>query len=388
MKLLRLTINEEFRSLHKGFTINFHQMTKKGMSLMEEFQPFCFAGLNGSGKSNVLEALASIFYHLEFCVAKYHPDNFNFRREVSKPDAFELEYLIGEKEHTEYKISNLNKVLITKEIGGIPQMTVEKVNSEDKGTTFPLNPAETDNQIVGQSYLPDIVIGYSSGENEILSLPFLKSRLVNFDEYVETFYSKAVFNEPQSSLIYVDEEMSQAVLLAALIFEDDDTLEPLRDELGIIGLRSFRIHLNNHGLTFPKDGNTGDYRIPILGHIDDEIKKLKQCSTSWFEFKDENVSDFYDFKTIIIDFFIDEEGNTQKIFKEYFKSSFELFRFFQTLYELNFNVVNEGIKKDVYQSTGVYTKNKISIPAPNDQVFRFQNLKNRRRTTSKRIAIA
>jgi recombinational DNA repair ATPase RecF len=73
MKLLKLHIQEEFKSLHQGFSIDFH----KNIDSMDTFQPFCFAGLNGSGKSNVLEALASIFYHLEFCVAKFRPQCFD-----------------------------------------------------------------------------------------------------------------------------------------------------------------------------------------------------------------------------------------------------------------------------------------------------------------------
>ena len=40
MKLLNLTIQEEFRSLHKGFSIDFH----KNLESMDTFQPFCFAG--------------------------------------------------------------------------------------------------------------------------------------------------------------------------------------------------------------------------------------------------------------------------------------------------------------------------------------------------------
>src|ERR1700730_17805417 len=99
MKLLRLTlgnISENFRSLHPGFDINFHSIANE--DAMEHFRPFCFAGLNGSGKSNVLEALSMIFYHLEFCVARYKPESFqkHFRKESCTPDAFTLEYLIGQ----------------------------------------------------------------------------------------------------------------------------------------------------------------------------------------------------------------------------------------------------------------------------------------------------
>jgi hypothetical protein len=63
MKLLKLKIEnrEGFRSLQQGFEANFH--TLADTDAMEEFRPFCFAGLNGSGTSTVLEALAHIFYH-------------------------------------------------------------------------------------------------------------------------------------------------------------------------------------------------------------------------------------------------------------------------------------------------------------------------------------
>jgi recombinational DNA repair ATPase RecF len=61
MKLISLEIEEKFRSLHAGFSMDFHSLTDKSMNEMPKFQPFCFAGLNGTGKSNVLEALAAIF---------------------------------------------------------------------------------------------------------------------------------------------------------------------------------------------------------------------------------------------------------------------------------------------------------------------------------------
>ena len=95
MKLVKLTINEKFRSLPKGFTIDFREDDIDNS--WEEFHPFCFAGLNGSGKSNVLESLASIFYHLECCTlnveySKYLKNDFN--KIKSELLAYELEYYI------------------------------------------------------------------------------------------------------------------------------------------------------------------------------------------------------------------------------------------------------------------------------------------------------
>lgn len=366
MKLLKLELGEQFRSLHKDFNLEFHKLTSKGYSSMMEFQPFCFAGLNGSGKSNVLEALASIFYHLEFCVAKFRPISFekHFDRKKSTPDIYKLEYLISNKDDDtiqDYKSSNL--VTIIKKKNEEPKMTIQKYPFDDieKARLIPFIPPIGDSTISeGKMYLPDLVVGYSSGENEILSLPFIKNRLVHLDEYKEAIKDKRDFIEPETSLIYIDEEMSQAVLLACLIFEDKETLKPLRKELGILGIQSFRMNLHNHFIELVNKKETK--RVPILNHIDEIFKKFKKCTS--FHFSSNN-----NVEKISIDFLIDE--NTKKAFREHFDSAFELFRVFQLLYELNNISIHEKTKEEVYKSKGVYTDGKIPIPELSDKVFYF-----------------
>src|SRR5690242_3608396 len=117
MKLLKLEIGDlrkekQFRSLQAGFKVEFHSLDDKGQKAMETFSPFCFAGLNGSGKSNVLEALSAIFFHLECCVAKFKPKTFqkNFRSEECNLDAFSLEYLIGQHNSKPYALTYFDKV--------------------------------------------------------------------------------------------------------------------------------------------------------------------------------------------------------------------------------------------------------------------------------------
>src|SRR4051812_32133534 len=66
MKLLRLKITDPdgFRSLPGDFEHRFRDEIipeKAG----DEFAPFVCSGRNGSGKSNLLEVLAAIFYQLE-----------------------------------------------------------------------------------------------------------------------------------------------------------------------------------------------------------------------------------------------------------------------------------------------------------------------------------
>lgn len=388
MKLLKFEIGKlpkekQFRSLHSGFKIEFHklyadeklnELDDRGVLTMDSFNPFCLAGLNGSGKSNVLEALASIFFHLESCVAKFKPKNFekHFRTDECNPDAYNLEYLIGQQDGSIYSLKNYDKITIIKEEGNSPKMYKQSFpfTKNEKRISISLKP-RYDKQFPepaeGKSYLPDIVVGYSSGENEILSLPFRKSRLINFDKYKEDYRKGYLFEEPENSLIYIDNEMSQAVLLACLLYENGNTLKPLRDELGILELRSFRMTLNINPLLYEDDTST-----PILQHINDKIEILKKCSSSWFLSKNEEKIDYYDsFSTLTLDFKVTKE--TKALFEEHFTTSFELFRFFQVLYELNANGISNEIKEEVYKSSGFYTDWKIPKSSPGQNIFYFED---------------
>lgn len=380
MKLLSLVIGEQFRSLHPGFQVNFHNFTDKGVESMLEFQPFCFAGLNGSGKSNVLEALAAIFFHLEMCVAKYRPENFerHFRRDTCTPDDFILKYLICKKEQEIQSPKTAFIVQIEKYKGEEAKMFVD-VSPTALMIAQPLRKVSLKSSIrsqeaaPGKVFLPDLVVGYSSGENEILSLPFIKNRLIHFDEYKEAVKEGFPFDEPETSLLYIDEEMSQAVLLACMLYEDSETtLKPLRDELGIVGIRSFRMNLNNQYLDIQVDNTEGASRPkPILEHVGLIVDKLKKCSTTWFvekiDVEEYGISKPSEILTL--DFFVDEI--TIKAFKDHFTSSFELFRFFQVLYELNSNIISTATKEEVYKSRGFYTDGKLPSAGPGERVFYF-----------------
>ena len=383
MKLLNLKIENEdgFRSLQKGFEINFH--TLADTEAMEQFRPFCFAGLNGSGKSNVLEALANIFYHLEICVAKYLPESIkntkNFKRNECTPNAFTLEYLIGQHDRKYYTLYYFDKVVISKKEGEEPGIKVYGYPFEDENIIIP-NPETTiedkERDLINSSgkileaqdkmYLPAHIIGYSSGENEILSLPFIKSRLIHLDEYKQaTKNEHPTFDEPENSLIYIDNNMSQAVLLACLLFEDEKTLAPLRDpeNTGIVGLRSFRVNIHLHDFRYPDDKRGISDEVSVLRLIEDnQLENLKKCSTSWF----------LDIKTntLWLDFYVNDA--TKAAFKHYFhSSSLECFQFFRLLYELNAHFVNDQTKEKIYQSKGVYTDWKLPTELPEQDVFHF-----------------
>lgn len=129
MKLLRLKIGnlpkgQYFRSLHAGFEIEFRKLDLENLQNLYVFDPFCLVGLNGSGKSNVLEALTAIFFHLECCAARYKPASFweFFHPEVCNPDAFELEYLIGPPGVSDFDLTSFMKIRVMKQAGKRPEM--------------------------------------------------------------------------------------------------------------------------------------------------------------------------------------------------------------------------------------------------------------------------
>jgi restriction system-associated AAA family ATPase len=387
MKLLKLKVNEGgFKSLQKGFEINFH--TLDDTEAMEQFRPFCFAGLNGSGKSNVLEALSAIFYHLEFLVAAFQPKNFreHFDRRKCYPDAYELDYLISEKDGL-VGVANMIRVSIAKEEGEEPVMRIEQNTSWLKGdkimepvTLVP--PINKNEPATGKRYLPDNIVAYSSGENETLSIPYLKCRLVHYDEYIDAIKTGLrEYIEPENSFIYVDSNMSQAVLLTNLIFEDvkmqkdgkevEGALKSFADEIGIVKLQQFRMNINLVGLTsleindiiiasYPKlftKNKNGE--LVIVQLLANKIENLKKCCTFFYENDD----------ILALDFYVNDA--TKEAFKRYFKNSFELFQLFRLLYELNAFSVDDETKEDVYKSKGYYTDWKLPQLVPKDSIFAF-----------------
>jgi len=359
MKLLRLKLNDQFGKLESPFEIIFRKaITGQQTVDWDEFNPFCLAGLNGSGKSNVLEALSNIFYHLESCANVKQPENFKlfFDAFQSSPDGYELEYYITPDTGVSYEIENMVKVCIVKIKGQLPRMNCIPypfTSAAPANITVLANktgefPAEA------KKYLPKAIIGYSSGENEILSIPFIKTRLVHFDEYFEALTHDYKYSEPESSLIYIDYEMSQAVLLSNFLMQKPEVVQPLEDHLGIVGIERFRMNLNLH--------YEGDKEL--LAQFKGTLHKFKNCATAIFENDDR----------LILDFWVNDD--TKKAFTANFENSaFKLFQSFQILYTLNYRTVPISIKSAVYQSKGYYTGEKIPASAPDENVFYFLDYK-------------
>ena len=371
MKLLSLKIQSQFRSLAPGFEVKFHQ--QDNFEAMTQFNPFCLVGLNGCGKSNILEALSQIFYHLELCVGKHLPSALRekniFDSRKCAVDAFTLKYLTLGNRKVEANEQHAVVITIEKKAGEAPMMSVMPLYGAAPAMRFNLEESPVGITSMAKSFLPQYVVAYSSGENETLSIPFIKSRFIHLFEFRENVVNDVVdYSSPENSLIYVDSNMSQAILLCCLLFEDKDTLNSLAASgyTGILRIKKFRMHLreeffeedknkNSYFQLFKRKSNGNEVSVKGLFEI------LKDISTlSWYDIED---GAYY------FDFWVNDA--TKDAFKYYFHTAMDCFQVFRLLYELNNYAVKLEKQKEIFGSTGVYTDGKFGVPGSDDDVFHF-----------------
>ncbi|HBC5609544.1 TPA: restriction system-associated AAA family ATPase [Klebsiella oxytoca] len=403
MKLLRLKINDPagFRSLPCGFEHHFRTEwnLQDELAKADHFAPFVCAGPNGSGKSNLLEVLAAIFFQLEILRVRrsFLPEALQDETLDLSPISFELDYLI--RVLPEYRSSNSPewaKVHVRKNSGESVRFLWE--NQSDFGTD--INEPFTSSHI--DMLLPQYVLGYSSGENEILSLPFFKMRFVQFDEYYNALTQQLPYpGHPETRLAYLDNGFSQAILLCNLLFLDEDSLRPFREDVGIDSLQEFRIivrrsvGLRPEQLTAFASEDENQYQLPedivnsnpaLQFHIDEQgllhyrlnithllegdersslmINALQRCAT--LSYVDE-VTD-----TLILDYRVNEA--TKQAFRENFDGSpLALFQAFQVLLALNLYVVSDSLKSDLYSSTSHYVSETVPTLASDERIMRFKH---------------
>lgn len=413
MKLLRLKITDPagFRSLPCGFEYYFRTdwALKEEMARPEGFAPFICAGPNGSGKSNLLEVLAAIFFQLEILRVRrnFLPDIFQYDPEDNPegiqehegyPNAYELEYLIKlPKEYQSYSSPEFAHVVVVKAPDSSPWLRWE--NNE----AFPVE-GFAFNQLSDEErglLLPQYVLGYSSGENEILSLPFFKMRFVQFDEYWNALIRQLPYpGRPETRLAYLDSGFSQAILLCNLLFQNETTLQPFRDDIGIDALQEFRIIIrrsipltseqlttfasedqnqrqslddiisSNPALrTETDDAGSTHYRLNLMHLLESDekpslvVNALKRCATLYY------VDESND--TLVLDYWVNDE--TKRAFSKNFDGSpLALFQAFQVLLMLNLYTVSDTLKTDLYHSNSHYVSETVPTLASDQRIMRFK----------------
>lgn len=402
MKLLRLKINDEkgFRSLNKDFEIKFQNGFND--SQPNDFYPYVLAGQNGSGKSNVLEALAEIFYHLDCIYVRYKPENFDqsdenpdgFNPSISRINEYELEYYTFLDKDIFLNEDKTKKahISIIKTKHSRPE--IKWINENEFRDISQLS------QQQAKSLLPKYVVGYASGNNETLSFPFIKSRFLQFDEYLSTLASKEfVSPAAETSLIYLDEVYSQAILLTNLLMldgindnDENDLLAPFKDNVGVEDVDTFRLIIRSDIRIFPpKNSNsTEDEKdIRLIQNLDLKIPEQRPNLTSYIEKLKSSATTWYtDYLSEFDDILLNNEANylyldfkVNKATKEAFQFHFEkdplkLFELFQLLMLQDAYKVSSERKNNIYTTQNIFLNQDINfIPEEQERILRFKDFK-------------
>lgn len=395
MKLLRLKVDESFRSLQAGFEVDFLREWDREQVMHSSniaFAPYILAGPNGSGKSNVLEVLAAIFYHMECMYLENLPDSFvyeedenplGFQGEKGFPAAFEVEYLI--RAGGKYKVSGYNGhayVRISKLTGESPQWSLLNFEGEEGDSDLTIG------RTVARDFLPRFVLGYSSGENEVLSLPFFKMRFINYDEYYSRMFNQLDYDgKPEGRMVYLDASFSQAIVICNLLLQDQSILRPFVEEIGVEDIKSFRIIVRKasgvdydgeffEGYDQTTEEESSEKTRQLTEYLDNKIDALKKCATCHYETDDGE---------LILDYLVN--AATREAFGLHFGSALDLFQVFQIMLTLNLYTVSSNLKKELYTSDSLYVSETVPVLASDNRIMRFKHVDLKKQGISEQVTL-
>lgn len=326
----------------------------------EQFDPLCLVGPNGAGKSQFLQVIAEAFQSVfHACVADEE------RAEGNNSLQFEIEYVILPTPATEPALVRLSRRATGK------RRPVTKVERKD-GLEWVECPVD---QLATHELLPSRVIGYTSGDNETLSLPFLVSR---------SGYSAAVAEEalhleagerdkpvPDTRLMLVDYGTHLEVLVANLVLGSMEERDALLCEAKLRELHSFRCVIQLAHRAVPRlsarvSASSSRKGVQLTKELESYIEQLKRCSTCYsFEEKTE---------TYIFDFLVSEE--TRLAFRCFWATAIELYSSLHKISMLNDlaipKVSRERLRRDIKDRRFA---SRLPEPQDEDRVFRFEEVR-------------
>lgn len=286
MKLLRLELFSRYKSI-ESFRYDFRTPDDANI----DFSPICFVGLNGSGKSNIIEALSEIFCYLDLNILNYE----NTPKWTQKsPFKFEIEYTLI----FEYNIEKHIKV--TCEKGKYPSCFIL-----DNNGVF-------QEEELSKNLLPSKIIGYSSGHNESISYPYLKNQGFYANEV-----GKIALTDPfkkglhHTLSLFMDYDINSLILITNYLFNKDTSA--FRELIRIEQPTSFEININL------SQGSKRD--IELTSELKDVVIKLQKAAI----FSDGDFEKVWKLNFLI-------NGALKKAVQTLFKNAED---FFSSLYKLS-----------------------------------------------------
>jgi restriction system-associated AAA family ATPase len=322
-----------------------------------DFSPICLIGPNGSGKSQFLQVLAEVFQCIFHRCVPGEERVFSDRRLQ-----FEIEYLIQPR-----RDDPAVHVRIARKPGGKSNPDVV-IQMKEAGSWIdcPVNAPET------IELLPQRVVGYTSGDNETLSLPFLVSRSGYADEVARCALNDSdnKCDIPDTRLMLIDYGTHLEVLVANLLLGTQDQHTALLHEARLKDLHSFRCVIQLAHSAAPKAPARRSARskrkgIQLTDELESYIANLQRCATCYD----------YDRKTetYTFDFLVDDQ--CREAFRHFWHETLKLYSSLHKLSMLNDLAIpkptRERLKRDA--ATGHFAS-RLPEPQDEEKVFRFEQV--------------
>lgn len=354
MRLLHLKLLTKFRGLPAGSEFSFDN----GELTEGKLEPVCLVGLNGSGKSNLLEVITEIFYFLDNYVLsegkplKSFTTGFGFEISYSLDITFQLARDIKWEKlgKLSWEGTRNTKVTIVKEPKQLPKITLTSDNNKEIVSS-------TDHDIF---ILPNHIIAYSSGQNELISNPFIKSNYRYF-ELLEKKLAKEINLElGLNRLFFLDYESSQIATICNYLFAEQNKVELITEELKLneenpIDSFSITLHYKNY--------RNNSIVLPLS--IKSAIENLRACATVVEELK-EKVKGKKDEEEVVelkLAFWFSPE--LRNAFQRKFGSAIALFRDLYYLNLLNIHLHGVDTRRQIKDAPSMtYDNLSYMVPVP------------------------
>lgn len=352
MRLIYLKVYEAEAcgNLLNGLTIS---LDRDSSRTGESFSALCFVGPNGSGKSQLLQIIAEIFQDAWRTHAPTQE-----RADANRGLAFELIYDLDLGEETRQQVK-LSRSVAQKRHAAV-RMEAKKNNCWEE--ILP------DNLLFGK-LLPPIIVGYTSGDNETLSLPFFKSRAA----YAKDVSSAALDPQrrgaevPDNRLLLIDYGTNLEVLIANLMLGSEELCKRMLEHAALSGLASWRciIQLAPSTITRTKPIN-GRRGVKLTEELEAILSSLRACSSC----------QHYDAgaDTYTLDFLVSEQ--TRLAFKAHWKNASELYRSFHKFSMLNDLAIPKRVRNRLNrQIMRGHFATRLPEPQDEQKVFRFEEVR-------------
>jgi restriction system-associated AAA family ATPase len=296
----------------------------------------------------------------EIFQSAWHEHSAEEEREVADTtSSFELEYLASRGQAQDHAHVRLRRRKANR-----PHAIEAAVLEDGEWREVPIGSAEI------RPLLPSVVVGYTSGDNETLSLPFFVSRS-GYSEDVREAALPGGRKEtvPDNRLLLIDYSTHLEVLVANLLLADNKLRQAIIEHANLDRLASFRCIVQLAHLPRLKvvgRGKSGRKGVQLTNELERYISALKGASTCW---QIDETRERY-----IFDFLVTDE--TRKIFALHFENTFNLYKAFHKFALLNDLAIPKEARRRLQRE--IETRRFASrLPEPQDEekIFRFEQVR-------------